>query len=205
MDTAVGLVTAYLQLNGYFVQTEVPVVRRIGEEPPRFEQATDIDVLAVRFPSRVHQRPPVESEHWAGIVAVDASLGAPADEMDVIIGEVKEGPTRLNPNLTSREVLECALYHTGGCLPEDIRDLTGRLIDTGEATATHCHGGRQVIRLVAFGGTDPEEARSYKVVTLEQILAFLRRTTRDNDAVFRVIDSKDPVLSLILLMNQFEV
>lgn len=201
MDTAVHLVTAYLQLNGYFVQTEVPVVERVEEDPVRFEQVTDIDVLAVRFPSAVHLRPPRESEHWAGIVNVDPALEAPKEEMDVIIGEVKEGRSRMNPNLASADVLRVALQHTGGCMPEDIEETVGKLLEDGEARATHCHGGSQRIRLVAFGGTRPEEPRkTYRVIPLEQILTFLRSTIRDNQAVFKVIDSKDPALSQLLLL-----
>ena len=72
METAVDLVSIYLQLNGYFVQTEVPVVQRVpgcADEAARFEQVTDVDILAVRFPSLAHLEEPREREEWAGTVA----------------------------------------------------------------------------------------------------------------------------------------
>ncbi|MEZ6317235.1 MAG: hypothetical protein R3B49_00575 [Phycisphaerales bacterium] len=47
MDTAVSIVRAYLQANGYFTMTEVPVIEATGTV---VRSATDLDVLAVRFP-----------------------------------------------------------------------------------------------------------------------------------------------------------
>lgn len=47
MDVAVGLVRAYLQVNGYFTVTEFPVVESVGTGG--YRSATDIDVLACRF------------------------------------------------------------------------------------------------------------------------------------------------------------
>lgn len=200
MDTAVGLVSAYLQLNGYFVQTEVPILERVEEEPPRFRQTTDIDVLAVRFPSSAHLGEPRERARWAGIVTVDPSLGSPEQEMDVIIGEVKEGQSRMNPNLRTATVLEATLWHTGGCTGEDLEETVGRLLETGEAQTTHCHGGTQRIRLIAFGGTRPDEPKAnYRVVPLEDILGFLRETVAENEEIFKVIDTKDPALGMLLL------
>ena len=201
MDTAVDLVSAYLQLNGYFVQTEIPVVKRVEEDPPRFEQLTDIDVLAVRFPSAVHPPAPIESDHWAGVVAVDTALNAPEDEMDVIIGEVKEGRSRLNPNLVSGAVLEAALRHAGGCMPADVGSTVEQLLQCGEARALHCHGGVQRIRLVAFGGTRPDEPkRKYRVIPLADVIAFVQRTIDANRAVFSAITPHDPALGMIMLM-----
>ena len=49
MDNAVALVQAYLRLNGYFTVSEYPVVAtRSGGE---YRTATDLDVLAFRFPN----------------------------------------------------------------------------------------------------------------------------------------------------------
>jgi len=203
MDTAVRLVTSYLQLNGYFVQTEVPVLERTGERPLRFEARTDLDVLAVRFPSRGQEEPPLERRYWAGVVCLDPELHAPADEMDVIIGEVKEGRSRLNPNLTSPEVLKAALSHTGGCMPAEIDHLVDDLLADGEARARHCHGGIQRLRLVAFGGTRPDDAPAdYRVIPLRHVLGFLREVMADNEAVFKVIEARDPTLGTLMLQHK---
>ena len=50
MDTCVSLVNAYLRFNGYVVLPEQPVL--VGEgRPYRYHTATDVDILAVRFPN----------------------------------------------------------------------------------------------------------------------------------------------------------
>lgn len=49
MDTAVALVQAYLNVNGYFTVTEYPVMEAYAEWPAR--TATDLDLLAFRFRS----------------------------------------------------------------------------------------------------------------------------------------------------------
>ena len=49
MDTAVGLVQAYLQINGYFTVTEYPVVEAMRRQGG-YRTSTDLDVLAIRFP-----------------------------------------------------------------------------------------------------------------------------------------------------------
>lgn len=203
MDATVGLVSAYLQMNGYFVQTEVPVVERTERDPPRYSQTTDIDLLAIRFPSSVHHDAPSESERWAGLVAIDPALGAPERQMDVIIGEVKEGRVRLNPNLTSEAVLRSALWHTGGCMNEDLDAVVSDLRSEGVAEAVHCHGGTQRIRIVGFGGAPPEKpADDYRVVLLRDVLGFMEETIRENHEVFKVVDYSHPALSMLLLRSK---
>jgi hypothetical protein len=49
MDNAVALVQAYLQVNGYFTVTGYPVLEAARHG---IEVATDLDVLALRFPGR---------------------------------------------------------------------------------------------------------------------------------------------------------
>ena len=203
METAVDLVSIYLQLNGYFLQTEVPVVQRAAGDPERFEQVTDIDILAVRFPSRAHLEEPRDRDQWAGTVALDPSLGAPKEKIDVILGEVKEGASRLNPRLLEPKILAAALRHTGGCMPEDLERIVEDLIESGEALAVHCNGGAQVIRLVAFGGTRPDpNGKNFRVMPLADILEFLRGVITENEEVFKVITTKNSALSMIMLMNK---
>ena len=50
MDTCVALVNAYLRFNGYVAIPEQPIL--VGEgKPYRYHTATDVDILAVRFPN----------------------------------------------------------------------------------------------------------------------------------------------------------
>jgi hypothetical protein len=205
METAVNLVSIYLQLNGYFLQTEVPVVERSLDNGERFDQVTDIDILAVRFPSKVHLGEPRERDQWAGTVTLDPNLGAPEEEIDVILGEVKEGASRLNPRLMEPKILRAALRHTGGCMPSDIDWIVDDLIDHGEARAVHGNGGAQIIRLVAFGGTRPADAKVFRVIPLADILQFLHRVIEDNEEIFKAVTTKNSALSMLMLMSKLGV
>lgn len=87
MNNAVGLVQAYLYVNGYFTVTEYPVLEAL--EYGGVQSATDINVVALRLPQA------------GGIVTIgshqreafvpDPALGAAPDRAQLIIGEVKEG------------------------------------------------------------------------------------------------------------------
>lgn len=48
MDHAVALVEACLQINGYFTVSEYPVIEARGLH--QYQVATDLDILAFRFP-----------------------------------------------------------------------------------------------------------------------------------------------------------
>ena len=69
MDNAVALVQAYLRVNGYFTVSEFPVIELRRREG--YQTATDLDILAFRFPGSgrlvpVHGRPPQADEsHFA--------------------------------------------------------------------------------------------------------------------------------------------
>ena len=53
MDTAVALVQAYLNVNGYFTVVEYPVLEAYRGGHAR--SVTDLDVLAFRFPHAGHE------------------------------------------------------------------------------------------------------------------------------------------------------
>jgi hypothetical protein len=99
MDTAVSLVQAYLHVNGYFTDAEHPVLESMRGNHVR--TVTDLDILAYRLPGagddllhRNTRRAPQRQSP-----DVDPALGAPAGRADMIVGEVKEGPARLNQAL----------------------------------------------------------------------------------------------------------
>lgn len=88
MDSAVGLVQTYLRVNGYFTVVEYPVVELRGG----FRTATDLDILAFRFPGSGRRIP---GEGGAGRrrhppFTSDPLLEVPHGEADMLIGEVKE-------------------------------------------------------------------------------------------------------------------
>ena len=71
MDTAVGLVQAYLRVNGYFTVAEYPVLDATGPGGPR--TITDLDILAVRL----HRAPGASGTVDAPL---DQPLGAGAEQ-----------------------------------------------------------------------------------------------------------------------------
>jgi hypothetical protein len=89
MDTAVGLVRAYLQLNGYFTISEYPVVRKVGEG--RYRALTDVDIAGYHLPGGEPD------------FASDPVLQVPADRPDILIGEVKEGLAAISESVSSGE------------------------------------------------------------------------------------------------------
>src|SRR5690606_25887167 len=112
MDTAVALVGAYLRFNGYISLPEQPIL--VGEGRPwRYHTATDLDLLAVRFPyaavvvPRNGGGPPWEDEDLT--FGVDPMLDLQEGVVDVLVAEVKEGRPRLNEALRDPIILEAAL------------------------------------------------------------------------------------------------
>lgn len=52
MNPGVALVRSYLQLNGYFTVSQLPVIRK--RKDGLYQEITDVDLLALRFPRARH-------------------------------------------------------------------------------------------------------------------------------------------------------
>jgi hypothetical protein len=193
MDDAVGLVQVYLRLNGYFTVTEYPVLEAFGHGQHRV--ATDLDVLAVRFAGA--GRPFSMGRARERAFAPDPRLGPPADEVDMIIGEVKEGRATLNRGAADADVLRGALLRFGCCSADDIPDVVEELLHRGKAR-THC-GHR--VRLVAFGSYAVPDAR-HQTILLGDILDFLQGYIRANWALIKNAQFKDPAFNLLTVIEK---
>ena len=110
MDTAVGLVKTYLELCGYVVLAELPVR---APEGGTYRDVTDLDIVAVRFPHPPLALPRRLARPLAVFLGVDPALESFEAGVDVIVGEVKEGRTRLNPALRREETIAFALRRLG--------------------------------------------------------------------------------------------
>ena len=132
MDNAVALVQAYLRLNGYFTVAEYPVVERTRSGG--YRTATDLDILAFRF-SGAGRLVPAPGRGGAGDdeehFAPDPELGAPAEQADMIVGEVKEGRAVLNAAAIDPAVLRAVFVRFGCCPREEAPELVQRLIRDG--------------------------------------------------------------------------
>jgi hypothetical protein len=202
MNTCVALVGAYLRFNGYVTVPEQPVL--IGEgKPYRYHTATDVDILAVRFPNAA-----VVVPRASGAVDddlhfdIDPRLQLQKDAVDVLIGEVKSGRPRLNDGLRSADVLYATLRRVDPGFDQPLADTIERLIRNGEANCCSA-GKRWRFRLVAFGeGQAAPEGGPFTVIQLRHVATFLMQTMREHHAVWKDAQFSDVVLDLLHLFDK---
>ncbi len=172
MNAGVELVRAYLQINGYFTVTELPVIR---ETRSGYEEMTDLDVLGVRFPWATlaipRGRPGPEDDLR---LHVDTSLVSDHSRVDVVICEVKEGKPRVNERMRSRDALLTALRRVGllperhlGSVVEELQHRGVVVRDRGDGIAPFR------IRILAFGHGEAGGRHGYTVVSLAHVSRFL--------------------------------
>lgn len=194
MDHAVALVEAYLQISGYFTVAEYPVIEALGKR--QFGVATDLDILAVRFPGAGRLVP---GRGGREMFVPDPELGIDADKPDMLIGEVKEGRAELNRNARDPKVLRTALARFGCCSVHDVDTTIQALISKGVATT---HGGHRV-RMVAFGSSvDESVGNGYSVVSLGHIARFITGYLNEHWDVLRHGQFKHPTLGMFMLMEK---
>ena len=199
MDAAVSLVQTYLRVNGYFTVTEFPVVEHVSESD--FRTATDLDLLACRFPTPAEA---VVGESRADralrVGGPDPLLEVPEGTVDMIVGEVKESVAEFNPGGMRPEVLAAALARFGCCRPgAHAEKVVRRLLRRGRAETGHGH----VVRLVAFGASTDTRG-PYLQVSLDRVVKHLEAYVRDNWNVLRHTQSKDPALSFQMIREKAE-
>jgi hypothetical protein len=198
MDTAVALVQAYLRVNGYFTVAEYPVVEASGGG--NYRSLTDIDILAFRFPGagrplgRNRRRMADAERHEP-----DPLLGSDGKAADMIVGEVKEGKGRLNDAALDPDVLRAALVRFGCCTPDEAPGIVSELKRSGR---TQTRGGHQ-IRIVTFGSTgDDHDSSAFTFISLGLIAEFLQGHLRTHWDLVRHVQTKDPVLGLLLTLEK---
>jgi hypothetical protein len=201
VDASVAFVQAYLHVNGYFTVVEYPVLEAARGQPAR--TVTDLDILAFRFAGAGHSviRGRRRSPGLSPLVT-DPILRCPSDRPDMIVGEVKEGAARFNAAMRDPAVIAVALARFGCCPPEHAPDVTQQLLARGHTVDALGHS----IRLVAFGDTpDSERPAVWTTVPMRHIVRFLRRYLREHWTVLRHAQIKDPVLSLLALIEKWGV
>lgn len=201
MDTAVALVRAYLNVNGYFTVVEYPVLEISRGGPAR--SVTDLDVLAVRFSGAGHEVIRGHSQRPLGGRAFepDPALGCPPDRPDMIVGEVKEGAARFNPATRDADVLQIALARFGCCDPEHASALARALLAQGHVDAPSGHR----LRMVAFGSVADEDGgrNRWHTVSMHQVVGFLRRYLREHWDVLKHAQIKDQTFAVLALLEKW--
>ena len=197
MDTAVAVVQAYLQVNGYFTVCEYPILE---SRRRKTRSATDLDVLAIRFPGAGREVAGRRRRlSGSALYEPDPALGCSTERMDMIVGEVKEGRAGFNTPARDPLVLAAALARFGCCPPEHAGHVVARLLDRGEAETHHGHS----VRMVAFGGRGSPGVRGgHLVVPLEHVIEFLRRYLSENWDTLQAAQLKLPGLDLLALLQK---
>ncbi|GMQ94560.1 MAG: hypothetical protein BMS9Abin12_2055 [Acidimicrobiia bacterium] len=194
MDIAVALVRSYLQANGFFTVTEYPILESVGLTT---RNVTDVDVLALRFPGAGG----FGSDNPTGGLRIqpDPELALMEDQIEFIIGEVKEGTAELNKAARDPAVVAAALRRFGSIRPEVEAELVKKLIDTG--VAFHPAGIR--LRQMVFATKAPTRRRyAYLWMDIGKIAEWMRTQVHENWDQVKTIQSKDPALSFLLLFEK---
>lgn len=197
MDTAVAFVQAYLHINGYFTVTEYPVVEAMKHGG--FRTATDLDVLAVRFPGAGRLVPTRGKKSRDTHFEPDPELLGDPQATDMIIGEVKEGRAELNLGARDPVVLRTVLTRFGCCPDDHVGQVVDDLLHKGQATIK---GGHRA-RLIAFGSSTGEPlGYPCTVMSLGHVIKFAREYLREHWDVLRQAQFKDSALATLAMLRK---
>jgi len=180
-------------MNGYFTVTEYPVLELMADG--EYRTVTDVDMLALRIPGA--GRPSEGTE--TAVFTVDPNLDVDLDRVDLIIAEVKEGRAELNASARDPKVLRAALNRFGAVPEERISAVIDELLEDGEAE--HPTGAR--VRLMSFGSRPPtSRSTRFQWMLLGDLAGFMHRAITDHWSAAQTIQSKDPALSFLLLLEK---
>ena len=198
MDMGVALVQAYLRVLGYLTVSEYPILEAMRNGDHR--TATDIDILALRFPHACQLLPRQghAEDQDTRIETADPALGLDTGRIDMIIGEVKIGAAELNRAATDPAVLRAALMRFGCCEHHDAGCVVDALLRRGEAVNPAGHR----VRLVAFGSVPPAGVHRFRVILLKDVVEYLRRHLRRHWDVLHHADFKDPAFSFLMMLEK---
>lgn len=197
MDVAVNLVETYLRFNGYLTLSEFEVQGR--NRDGTYRTLTDVDIVALRFPGDIYAADVHQPEEARLLLIDDPGLQLQGDEIDVIIGEVKQGEAVFNVGLTDPRVLHTVLGRIGWIYGDDLDSVTATLSSNG-VDRRNARGGATVrTRLVAFGRSNELNLNK---IPLSHIVAEMTAFMSDFDEVLRSANFKDPVPAFLRLLTK---
>ena len=130
----------------------------------------------------------------------DPVLGCPADRINMIVGEVKEGAARFHPAIREPLVLELGLARFGCCDPADVPEPVRRLLASGKVAVPAGHR----IRLLAFGAAGDVPGGGRRTTTLmAHSVGFLRSNLRGHREVLRNVQLRDSGLAMLALREKW--
>ena len=199
MDTAVGLVKAYLELCGYFVLAELPVR---AAENGAYHDVTDLDIVAVRFPHPPLALPQRITRPLEVFLGADPALETFEAGVDVLVGEVKEGRARLNPALHRADTVAFALRRLGCCPEEAVPTEAHAIVQAGAHEMAMPGQVRCRIRLVAFASFGQASEHGVSTISLGHCAQFITERLHEARDVLAGTQFKDPVLGLFALQDK---
>ena len=197
MDASVALTVAYLQLNGFFVLTELPV--QVGDRHG-YRTATDLDVLAVRLPHAAELLPSTHAHARDVLLGQDPALETDQWRTEVLIAEVKRGRGRINEGYHDIDVLRFALRRTGCCTTDMIDTHAATLARSGWVETATASGHPCRIRLASFAGSTVP-ATGALTMNLGHCVAFIRQRLDRYERQLRGAYFRDPVVNLLGLVD----
>ena len=195
MDIAVNLVESYLRLNGYLTVSEFEIQERAPDGT--FRSVTDIDVMGVRFPGEVYVGDPHDGPESRILALEDPVLRLEDGQIDVIVGEVKQGAAQLNPGLRKHAPLHGMLRRVEWLYDAPIERIADDLAHHTVCVAPARGGGTVRTRLVAFGRA-PES--TLHVITHTHMVETMMRFFEGHDDAFRPIQFRDPAPAMLSLL-----
>ena len=198
MDSSVAIAAAYLQLNGFFVLTELPV--QVADRQG-YRTATDVDVLAVRLPHAAELVPARRAHALDLLLGQDPILAIDPARTEVLVAEVKRGRATINAGYHDRDVLRFALRRTGCCAVEMLEAHAETLARSGVVTTATPTGHPCRIRIASFAG-QPVALRGGELsIGLAHCTAFIRERLDRYGPQLRGAYFRDPVLNLLGLVD----
>ncbi len=195
VDIAVNLVENYLRLTGYLTLSEFEVQRR--DAKGRYKTVTDVDIMAIRMPGAIYVGDPHEDEDCKVLELDDPELLLEDETIDIVIGEVKQGPAELNAGIKDHAVLHSMLRRVEWLYEEPIDEviigLQRRLVHRSVGRG----GVRIRTRIVAFGRS-PEVSET--VISLGHMIATLLRFFHDHEDALRPVQFREPAPAFLRLL-----
>lgn len=197
MDIAVNLVETYLRLNGYLTLSEFEVQARRSDGV--FEAVTDIDIMAIRFPGALFAGDPHDAADpdTRLLLLADPELRLEPDQIDVIVGEVKQSDAEFNPGIRDHAVLHQMLRRIEWLFASDLTSVVDDLASTDRCVAVARGGGTIRVRLVAFGRAPAVDLHTMTHAHMVRtLLGFFSGT----DLAFRPVQFRDPAPAMLRLL-----
>ena len=202
MDIAVNLVESYLRLNGYLTLSEFEVQARRPDGG--FDTITDVDIMAIRFPGDLYAGDPHDEADTRLLLLDDPVLQLQEGQIDIIIGEVKQGEAEFNPGIRRHKVLHSILRRVEWLFDMGIDRIVDDLGERQVCEVPARGGGTVRVRLVAFGRADESNLHT---ITHTHMVETLMGFFSGLDDAFRPVQFRDPAPAMLslLLKTGFDV